>query len=313
MSLNLPPPPDYFFELQKRLPKTQPPSPPPQIDLTLIQLPNDVLTRIFSMVPTKDMSSVCNTNSVIHTSCSTEIFYLQKVEQEYPDFIKADWLTYEQFYKMLKIYEINKAKMFEIPDTVFWMDRKKYDNEDTSQLDELNEKVLPYVLLNFNIRRGDLIHLESMGDYRNDGKYIFDGDKFISLEFEPDDYGNLPKEFKILDDYLIFSPNYWLDVIDHNGYVHFDSLPYIDQLKYNLKQLPIKKTNVYENHTFVYVQMETFFVHSTGAIFKFTFTFDVNSIYNKESILTYLENGTYYIGSDNYRSTPYHINLYEIS
>ena len=148
-----------------------------------------------------------------------------------------------------------------------------------------------------------------MGSYRNDGKYIFDGDKFISLEFEPDDYGNLPKEFKILDDYLTFSPIYWLDVIDHNGIVHFDSGPYMNQLKSNLKSLP-NIVEHFRNDTFEQEQAETFFIHSTGAIFKFTFIFDTDLTYNEERILRYLENGIFNIGSEGYQSTVYHLNLF---
>ena len=44
------------------------------------------------------------------------------------------------------------------------------------------------------IQRGDLIQLEWL-QYRNDGSYLWDGNKVINLCYEYDDYGTVPPEF----------------------------------------------------------------------------------------------------------------------
>jgi len=75
-----------------------------------------------------------------------------------------------------------------------------------------------------NLIRGDIIALPSDPEckiyegedftYRNDGKMIFDGENVISLDFEEDEYGNIPPSFVIND--FNFNQNYWREVIDHN-------------------------------------------------------------------------------------------------
>ena len=182
------------------------------MDTSFIQLPNDVLSQLLSFVPYRNLVNICRTHKKFALICSTEQFYRQRIEREYPNFTKAKHLTFEQFYKMLKRYESNEARMFEIPNSVYFS-TYNVDYDDVLNIDELNEKVLPFAKANFPVRRGDLIHLESEGSYRNDGKYIYDGEKFIELEFDIDDYGAIPKEFKIMDEDLTFNPNHWINVI----------------------------------------------------------------------------------------------------
>ena len=69
-------------------------------------------------------------------------------------------------------------------------------------------------------KRGDVIIVKSQAGYRNRGKVMWDGNKAISLDFEDDDYGSVPKEFKVGEE---FSPYHWSlyddkvgAIIDHN-------------------------------------------------------------------------------------------------
>jgi len=69
------------------------------------------------------------------------------------------------------------------------------------------------------IKRGDIIRAVPFG-YRNDGVQIWDGEKAIELEDDPDDYGTLPRCFEI-DGINEFTPDYWHGHIDHNAFVWF--------------------------------------------------------------------------------------------
>jgi hypothetical protein len=84
------------------------------------------------------------------------------------------------------------------------------------------------------IKRGDTISvLKKNNKYRNDWTYIWDGEKAVELETEYDEYGHVPKQFLVGDE---FQPDHWESVIEHNRIFHpNDNL--INQLKF------IKSTN----------------------------------------------------------------------
>jgi len=64
---------------------------------------------------------------------------------------------------------------------------------------------------------GDVINFE--GSYRNENRMIFDGEKLLKLYTEIDDYGSVPPQFKVGK---IFSPEHWLDAIDHNAIIFLE-------------------------------------------------------------------------------------------
>lgn len=92
---------------------------------------------------------------------------------------------------------------------------------------------------------GDIIEYAEMSGYRNSGKAIFDGEKIVNLDDEPDEYGSLPKLFRVLEINPTghrFPTTYWHDVlaehggngICHNNYVWFDHRQYRDEMILNV-------------------------------------------------------------------------------
>jgi len=61
-----------------------------------------------------------------------------------------------------------------------------------------------------------LIHFHINIRFRNDGKFMWDGNKVIQLDFDIYDYGAVPSEFVVSE--TEFSPNYWLENITCNSY-----------------------------------------------------------------------------------------------
>lgn len=85
-----------------------------------------------------------------------------------------------------------------------------YNEEDVAvQLTELvQERAL-------TPKRGDIISLIPDEErYRNDGCFIFDGDKVIPLDTEFDNYGHLPSSIQVSD--TEFSIIHWRDIVGHN-------------------------------------------------------------------------------------------------
>jgi len=93
------------------------------------------------------------------------------------------------------------------------------------------------------IKRGDMISLlRKNNKYRNDWTYMWDGEKAVELETDYDEYGHVPKQFVVGDE---FQPDHWESVIQHNRIFHLsDTL--INQLKFVKSRNP---TYVYADFT----------------------------------------------------------------
>lgn len=89
-----------------------------------------------------------------------------------------------------------------------------------------------------NIRRGDTISLIPRDDkYRNDWTFIWDGEKAINLEYDIDDYGYVPREFVVGNE---FQPDHWTTTIAHNGIFHLSN-----ETKAQMKFVPNEKGDMY--------------------------------------------------------------------
>lgn len=67
--------------------------------------------------------------------------------------------------------------------------------------------------------RGDVIGITNYPGYgyRNTGKCMWDGSKFVDLEYEYDEYGHVPSEFLVGKE---FHAMYWRNTIVHNELVY---------------------------------------------------------------------------------------------
>lgn len=107
--------------------------------------------------------------------------------------------------------------------------------------------------------KGDLVIFDAVQGYRNTGVTIFDGTNVIDLSDEPDDYGTLPKVFRVIEDGVPI--RYWEYVDDtnegrgiaHNRIVWFDHSKVLQQCLTNItfglvddKQQNIHTTFYYE-------------------------------------------------------------------
>jgi hypothetical protein len=66
---------------------------------------------------------------------------------------------------------------------------------------------------NAKLIRGDMIIFKSESGYRENGKMLYDGTKIVPLEFYPDDYGNIPKQFLPIEEG--YPLDYWHSIEDN--------------------------------------------------------------------------------------------------
>lgn len=136
-------------------------------------------------------------------------------------------------YKDYFIYlSLKKARLFVIPEEIcnFGEDVKDFEITIMGQ-----QKGLKYIKndLKQRVYRGDVVHFECLGDYRNQGRYIFNGTKLGQLDrldYCVDDYGAIPKEFYVLSPNMgkIYPVDYWFNddkvpTIEHNSIVWIKS------------------------------------------------------------------------------------------
>lgn len=112
----------------------------------------------------------------------------------------------------------------------------------------LNDSLDKLYELNIDLVCGDLICLQGLSTYRNNGVFIFDGHNILFLDEEPDEYGSIPKRFTIINNKV--SGHYWSSStidndssttkgITHNCFCWYDhnltKREMLDNIKFNDK------------------------------------------------------------------------------
>ncbi len=117
-----------------------------------------------------------------------------------------------------------KAIMHSIPEEI--VANSQDDDDWYIGLEEHNKALQWLKETDSKLRRGDIVWFKCLGEYRNEGKYIFDGQNLIDFAVDVDDYGTIPSDFCALD----FHPRWWSEVVDHNDVIRFDPQMIADQL-----------------------------------------------------------------------------------
>ena len=271
-----------------------------------IFLDSGPLLYIISKADYHQLRKLSMVNKKFNKLCLSEEHYFLRFTSEYPHINKSKSLSYEKIYKMCKHLENDRAKIINVPKTLYKTDPDM--DPDDEDMETLNNAILPYVL-DQGANRGDIIYIGTKEGYRNENKYVFDGDKIIHLSYEPDEYGCIPYGFEILDDDLTFSAIYWLDVIAHNRIFRWDTKPYLDQLIKNFEEIKAnEETYSLRGKTFTrrtYI-VQTSFIHSSGI--PFLVRIEMGDTCSDESLIDYISSNTFEL-SENSTDDPYIIQL----
>lgn len=127
---------------------------------------------------------------------------------------------------------MNYSKLIEISSNIIDIPQNYVDESPKYNLNVLslldNSPKLQKYLRRHDIQRADVIRLKQFGDYRNNGKFIYDGENFMELDYTLDPYGSVPVLFLLEE----FGNNafYFHYSIDHNNIV------YIEGQRYNISK-----------------------------------------------------------------------------
>lgn len=146
-----------------------------------------------------------------------------------------------------------------------------HEDEVGTALEYLQEWKVP-------LKRGDIVQLLNIDDFRNWGVHIFNGKTLIPLDRDIDETnGTVPREFKVIDEFPIeyFHRNCFNSGrrgVRKNYIVWFNQWPYLDQLLNNIKvDKNILKSRGEESISEI---MYTFFTHKNGKMYYIIPTFD---------------------------------------
>jgi len=140
-------------------------------------------------------------------------FWRNKLAKDFP--LRSKYLVYPEHIEMKrknprKLYEIimQKAKVIE-----YFIRKDGFEEmEEMEFLEKYGQKFSEEATI-YPLLRGDLVHVKEFGDYRNDGIFIWDGQKLLALDYKYDDYGAWSKEISFPG----FDWNHYLWMNGHNN------------------------------------------------------------------------------------------------
>jgi hypothetical protein len=176
-------------------------------------LPTDIIRKTALELSPRDIISLCLTKKEFaKVVCNSNEFWRNKILTDYPKQTHFPFLFQHEPKKLYMILTMN-SKIVKIDGKEFPKLVELYD--DIDNYGEIT-KVIDKDFINENLlKRGDVLYLNWVGSYRNDGKFLWDGKKVVNLDYEDDDYGSVPKEFAFPE----FRPDYFSESIVHNNIV----------------------------------------------------------------------------------------------
>ena len=182
-------------------------------------LPVDVIRQASLELSPRDVLSLClSKKSFAKAICNSDVFWRNKIIVDYPKQVYPLSLYKETPKKLYMMLTVN-SKIIELDENGI-LKNEEYDISDIDALEIMAEKMTKFIGKNIIIngqllKRGDVLHLSWGNNYRNDDKFLWDGEKVVLLDYENDDYGSVPKEFSFPE----FPPEYFSDSISHNNIV----------------------------------------------------------------------------------------------
>jgi len=171
------------------------------------------------------------------------------------------------------------------------------------------------------VKRGDLLCFTKNGikerGYRNEGVWIWNGDKMVELYTNVDIYGSVPREFKVGKE---FAPDHWIDKIDHNNIVWLENELYkeiklqfletnniegninIKGKDYSIKIDILDDDNDYLKSALKYgklkvndKQIQLVYKRNDYKLYHRTYDITLQDTTNRDNLLEYIKNNNIYI------------------
>ena len=184
----------------------------------------DVDISILSSLNYRDVLNICQTSTYFVNLCKDVRVWRNKLNNEYP--LRSTYLPsylrdlftynprklYETLYKSKsKIVFVKRGEIETFKNILREGDLYNASDEILQQAsEEIRERVDELGLF-----RGDVVALEWIAGYRNDGKVMWDGENLVHLNVDIDDYGSVPEQFTFPE----FPLDYFYESIEHNNVI----------------------------------------------------------------------------------------------
>ena len=221
----------------------------------------DLDIKILLELSYKDIIIKSTVNKYVYSLCKDKNLWRQKITKDFPLRSKYIWCAkyrnmynenprelYETIAKMSKIVEFTWSDFLELSEKI---PVEEYIGLSEEYLQLITDHIT-LKLAELPLLRGDVIHFKWVGNYRNDGKLMWDGRQVVSLCHHLDEYGTVPKSFCFPE----FPFDHFYESIAHNCLIWIDP-KYIEQIINNFDE--------YRQKSFIKTSYETYTIIS-GAV-----------------------------------------------
>ena len=164
----------------------------------------DVDRYILSLLSYRDILRVCQVSKYTQNLCDDSSLWRNKIKKDFPRRSKIYYRPY------VRLWHENPKELYRIinqPSKIISIEEEEYPELEFYtihhgeykigiEIAEIITNVFQLNLHNIPLLRGDIIHLTWLGDFRNEGKLIWTGEKIVELDYNIDDYGSVPSEFQ---------------------------------------------------------------------------------------------------------------------
>ena len=178
---------------------------------------------ILSNLSYKNLLKIFRVNKTAYSISKNPTLWRKKMELDFPLRSKVHSNDYLSLYykNPRKLYEIilkSKSKIIEIPASCF--SEKQKEEIENCCLDPLIE-IVKQQISSLPLLRGDVIRTGFSDDYRNLGKYMWDGENIDYTGGVIDDYGNVSESFRFPE----FPLGHFSESISHNkiNFISFEA------------------------------------------------------------------------------------------
>ena len=194
----------------------------------------DLDIKILLELEYDDLIAKSTINKYVYSLCKDKNLWRNKIAKDFPLRSKYIWCK-----EYLNLYKENPRKLYQtiantskiihftwkdFPELAEKIPAEDYIGLSKEYLQLVTNQITPK-LAELELVRGDVIHFQWIGQYRNDGKLMWDGQQVVNLDFSLDDYGSIPRNFTFPE----FPFDHFYQSIDHNCLIWIDP-KYIEQI-----------------------------------------------------------------------------------
>lgn len=183
----------------------------------------DIDKKILISLNPRELANVCLVDNYIANLCRNKNFWRNKIARDFP--LRGKFIYTDEYRKLYqedpqslykKINEQSKMIVLSADSYPALAEAIQEDDLSPKHPNMITEAIRPD-LNKLLLLRGDVIYLEWLYENRNNGKFLWDGEKVVNLlyDYSVDEYGTVPSVFTFPE----FPLDHFFNTIDHNNII----------------------------------------------------------------------------------------------